>query len=699
MKLTVYRQATTERSDGTIVYKGEDARPYAGEGIFFVADGLGGASAIRHQKFDKDLFDEEKFADVLFKGIFEGYNEDEEFMDYLRTSFSEFHAIKHCYFDNVNNIKKSGYFASRIVAAILLRTITEIEEDRHTFREGGVFDLLATAESEEKRREIIKSVGEYFTDAVRTCLRAVSKKANLVYEGSFSGLSLLATTLCAGLYKEREDYVEVIYLVAGDCKPYYWSRDGFYQMIADQEGKDGGMTNYICANEDKEFFIESTYRRFDKPCVLFSASDGCFDSSHFFSPIAFEKLLLDSIIASEDMDGVQSKLQAFFEVNGAHDDSSTIALLTFGYDSFEALRADALARAEALDNEYSAQLDGVLTHNYTKELADGRNLVNNVDNRLPSLLMRSEGVKSYVTKAMLEGGYEPFDAEAREIDERNNNALAALAEAKAEVMAVVDRHFIPVCEQMELDCVTAQQLKRSNELSDEFDELVGKLNVATEECDTEFTDAAEFIMGELSCLGSVDKCWDYASYLSFNFEGITACREKIERALDFIKSIEMRKNPIIDKMNRVVAEFYNANRKAAENSNGREDVFRAVLDARIDFTSILLVEEDDARLSAAIEAYRVAESEFNCGAEGEKEAIAAKHVKGYITENAQSIFEGMVDGSIDADPDLAEMFQRVKVLKDGKLAQLEEWAPKQMEIVASYDTEHLKFITPEEVEE
>ena len=123
MKLTVYRQASTERADGTIVYKGEDARPYVGEGMFFVADGLGGASAIRHQKFKPELFETEgdKFADVLFKGIFNGYKDDEEFMDYLRLSFSEFHALKGNY-TNVNNIKKSGYFASRIVGAILLRS-------------------------------------------------------------------------------------------------------------------------------------------------------------------------------------------------------------------------------------------------------------------------------------------------------------------------------------------------------------------------------------------------------------------------------------------------------------------------------------------------------------------------------------------------------------------------------------------------
>jgi len=55
MKLTVYRQSSKTRPDGKVVYKGEDALPYIDEQIFFVADGLGGAAAIRHQKIKQEL--------------------------------------------------------------------------------------------------------------------------------------------------------------------------------------------------------------------------------------------------------------------------------------------------------------------------------------------------------------------------------------------------------------------------------------------------------------------------------------------------------------------------------------------------------------------------------------------------------------------------------------------------------------------
>ena len=68
MELTVYRQSSKVRPDGTIVYKGEDALPYADGQLLIVADGLGGAAAIRHTSIDSRLFDEETLPDTLFSG-------------------------------------------------------------------------------------------------------------------------------------------------------------------------------------------------------------------------------------------------------------------------------------------------------------------------------------------------------------------------------------------------------------------------------------------------------------------------------------------------------------------------------------------------------------------------------------------------------------------------------------------------------
>ena len=86
MELTVYRQASKQRDDGTIVYKGEDALPYVDDKIFFVADGLGGAAAIRHQKIVPELFEKDKLMDTLFKDVYKNYS-DEKFEKYVTDSF------------------------------------------------------------------------------------------------------------------------------------------------------------------------------------------------------------------------------------------------------------------------------------------------------------------------------------------------------------------------------------------------------------------------------------------------------------------------------------------------------------------------------------------------------------------------------------------------------------------------------------
>ena len=122
MELTVYRQASKTRPDGTVVYKGEDARPYVDDSLIMAADGLGGAAAIRHTKIVPELFEEDKVVDALFGRVMDDIS-DEVFQKYVKDSFSELRSVKDIYMDNVNNIKKSGYFASRIVTAIVLRAV------------------------------------------------------------------------------------------------------------------------------------------------------------------------------------------------------------------------------------------------------------------------------------------------------------------------------------------------------------------------------------------------------------------------------------------------------------------------------------------------------------------------------------------------------------------------------------------------
>ena len=363
MELTVYRQGKKEREDGTIVYKGEDARPYVDTDVFFVADGLGGAAAIRHQQIRPGLFDDNKLMDTLFSGVYDEYS-DERFVKYVKDSFFELFAVKDCYNDNVNNLKKSGYFGSRIATAIFLHAIIYDNE----LNPQNIFKEIDNRNSLDAKKEYIDNLEKKIADKIRIEMSKIAQNANLIYETKFSGLALLGTTLCATVFRELADSVEALYFTAGDCRPYIWNEEeGLCQLLREQEGEDGAMTNYIRANGEKPFEIECDYFSLKKPCVLFNASDGCFDSAAFLSPMGYEILILVKSIESANESELSKKLEDFFDENGRHDDSSTMAMKFFGYGSFEEYKQSAARRMKYLQDNYLSKLPKLLDHKYSSE--------------------------------------------------------------------------------------------------------------------------------------------------------------------------------------------------------------------------------------------------------------------------------------------------------------------------------------------
>jgi serine/threonine protein phosphatase PrpC len=438
MKLTVYRQAFNTRPNGAVVYKGEDARPYVDDKLLFVADGLGGAAAIRHRKVVPDLFYRDRLPDALFKGVYREYD-NEVFTDYVQDSFFELYAAKDLYATDIYSIKKSGYYASRIVAAILLHEMLYGEAHRPE----KIFSTLSACESEETRSAFLTSLGREFKELIQTELKQIARNANLVYESRYMGLALLGSTLCATIYLERDDRVEAIYLTAGDSRPYVWSeKEGLRQVLADQEGKDGGMTNYIKANEDADFEICCDYFSFEKPCVLFNATDGCFDADCFVSQLAFEKLLLDSALASESLEAMSGYLTDFFVENGCHDDSSTIALKAFGFEGYEAFQKACGARMEVLRAEYLDRMEDLLNVDYVTEYDSLQHELPGLLNSLKESFSTERGVSDYCRKAVGAGKFSPHQQKLARIDAeiaRENTARDCL---KIRMGDVIKRYYV-----------------------------------------------------------------------------------------------------------------------------------------------------------------------------------------------------------------------------------------------------------------
>ena len=107
---------------------------------------------------------------------------------------------------------------------------------------------------------------------------------------------------------------------------------------------------------------------------------------------------------------------------------------------------------------------------------------------------------------------------------------------------------------------------------------------------------------------------------------------------------------------------------------------------------IYLVSDPDNSIDEAIASYRAAITEANEAVGKERSKLVEKHLRGYVTENAEKIREGVLDGSLVIDADLLHDLEFVRRMKDGGLAELESRSALQLEIIAAYDEEHMKYI-------
>ena len=421
--LTMFRESVNERETGQLVYKGEDALPFVNENVMLVADGLGGASSIRHVKFERGLFEEDEIYDTLFKDMYGEKNPLLE--DYVIDSFGQLIAVRNLY-DEVplspKNVKKGGYFASRIVSSIFLNQVFNAGKNGNTLYDE-VMGFFGSAKVLTKNQyEILQeNIARKITDIIHEDLAKISKNANLIYESKYSGVALLGTTLTATIVKENEKDVDAFYFQAGDSIPYVLDKDGLRQIMHDHEGKDGGMTNYIRANDeifDRPFYIETKYMNFPKPCILFNSSDGCFDSNAFVSPLAFEKLILEAIRDAKDYDGVSEILRAFFLENGHHDDSSTIAMKFLGYETFAEWQEFAKARLAALNEKYFSKMSDLLEVDFGDKLE----LVKQTNARAIQMLGRefknNPKVIDYYKEIAYRDALSHFDLTLEEVDSR-----------------------------------------------------------------------------------------------------------------------------------------------------------------------------------------------------------------------------------------------------------------------------------------
>ena len=693
MELTVYRQSSKQRPDGTIVYKGEDALPYVDDTFFVVADGLGGAASIRNQKINPALFEKDKIMDTLFQGVYDDYS-DERFVKYVTDSFFELFAVKECYTENINNIKKSGYFASRIVTAIVLH--------EHIYNEklnpNELFDRFNKLESEETKEGFLKELGKCFAQKIENDIRKIAKNANLIYESSYTGLALLGSTLCATIYRENEENVEALYLTAGDSRPYLWTpKDGLCQIVEDQEGSDGGMTNYIKANAEKTFDIRCNYMQFHKPCVMFNASDGCFDSGYFLSQMAFEKLILDKALESNSTVEMGKSIHDVFLTYGKHDDSSTIAMVFLGFKTFDDFKQSADNRLREMSSLYFSKMPDLLEHDYIADYEEERAKIPSWAKEIKPMFQGEDAVKRYCIEYVKKNPTIFYSEELLQVDNKIAILRQEIEKEKDTIESIVVRHyslFLPLCTHKERlgERFTVSKVQNIQEKyekqSCEYLNLIKRYQ-------QNHNSTADSITQVINHYLEIGIPSDFSDFESSDAE-VKECENSMISMFGFFDSVRKKKQSNIRSILQLRNEYISHNKKLAYGDESRlKEIVEILISGheQLHSLSFILFQDDYETLSKSIQRISQLKQEIETFQTDEKAKLLLHCAEEYWEKHYVEIIPELVNDAENKLPEnlcnlvrdkIAEAASQESVIKSkGEL---------QSELFKSYDLSYSRYL-------
>ena len=190
--------------------------------------------------------------------------------------------------------------------------------------------------------------------ALENC-RAVEKEPQLL----LGSLSREFPTTVAAFRAGLDDDKAYVYW-CGDSRCYVLDEEGLHQVSADDSAiqdamralrEDAPMTNVACASHP--FVLHRKALVLEKPCLLFAATDGCF--GYLPSPMAFEHLLLDTLIRSGSTEDWKNRLEK--EIGKVAGDDYTWVCLAHRFSSFRQMKRLFRKRYARLDAAYPAAAD------------------------------------------------------------------------------------------------------------------------------------------------------------------------------------------------------------------------------------------------------------------------------------------------------------------------------------------------------
>ena len=433
MNIKLYRQRKHPQSSGRIIYQGEDSHPYADKDVLIVADGLGGRGGFPHTKINHKIFDREDLYELLFEPIFPR-EVDDDFKHFVVENFEEIFETREYYFDADDYVRRSGYFASRIVTAI---TLYELKYNP-IFKKETVFARIEGA-TDGERDAYAMELASKLCSAIAEKLPIVADEGGFEMETRIGGAYLLPTTLTVALMNEREDDVEVLYLWAGDSRGYIWDEvDGTGQVTEDHE-RDETMTNLITLS--RPFTVEGRFITVKKPCVIFNGSDGIYKCPDFANPIDQEYVMLYAFRNFPVLEDALAFLEKTYN-QICRDDSSTMAMRVFGYENYGELRAAVERRFGVIGERYLSRLPELLERNYSAELEAMDNSLLRTNAAVRDELIKVDAIAEVVRGDMLMRGYAPLADAKKSVGANVLELEARKNEAEKNIVCWVKRNWV-----------------------------------------------------------------------------------------------------------------------------------------------------------------------------------------------------------------------------------------------------------------
>ncbi len=192
---------------------------------------------------------------------------------------------------------------------------------------------------------------QYIQNALAVCVKYSDKAGRIM--GSLG--KAFPTTAAIVKGTEHSLGIATTCFWAGDSRCYMLDFGGLHQLTADDLDdedamsnltNDGVMTNVI--NTSVPFKLHSKRFLFRQPCILISATDGCF--GYLRSPMEFENLLVDSLMKSKSISEWKQTIND--RIKAIAGDDYTLCAAAYGYRSLADIKNSLTARHKLLNERY-----------------------------------------------------------------------------------------------------------------------------------------------------------------------------------------------------------------------------------------------------------------------------------------------------------------------------------------------------------